>query len=352
MPSDIKPNIMIRDINSDDIERVHAFIFKEQGEAEFECDKRYIQALIEKGWLRIEGTVYFPNEEKKAVAAPKTDYLRWIVDSEGLHFGKIALLNGSIVGVILCYTQPENHKAFLSNMAVARHHRRKGIGSTLMSELIEFYKRRGDIETIELNVGLTNSAAIKFYLDQNFKIVEPRDTGHTMRYALKESAVSCILRPYLDKDFDDYTNTLLRTWPCEDLREARENVAMAVKRVKENEKEEIWVAEVEGKAVGFMLLGFTKVWGHKGEIFEEEAVGIDWFDVYPDFQRKGIGKDLLRKAEERGREHGLHSLFMHTSVKNLPMINFAAKNGFKFTKYLKEFWGKGTEDAFLLTKKL
>jgi len=30
---------------------------------------------------------------------------------------------------------------------------------------------------------------------------------------------------------------------------------------------------------------------------------------------------------------------------------FAARNGFKL-RYLKEFWGKGTGDAFLLTKDL
>jgi len=119
-----------------------------------------------------------------------------------------------------------------------------------------------------------------------------------------------------------------------------------------NKKEKIWVAEVAGKAVGFILIGFTKVWGHKGESFENEAVGVDWFDVHPDYQRKGIARELLRKAEERGRENRLHQLFMHTSVKNLAMINFASKNGLKFARYLEEFWGKGIGDAFLLTKDL
>lgn len=167
---------------------------------------------------------------------------------------------------------------------------------------------------------------------------------------MSESTVSCIVRPYRDEDFDDYAHTLLKTWPCEDIREARENVAMAVKRTKENGEEEIWVAEVEGKAVGFMLLEFTRVWGHQDESFEDEAVGIDWLDVHPDFQRKGIGRELIRKAEERGREKGLHHLFMHTAVNNLDMINFASENGFKFAKYIEEFWGKGTGDAFLLVK--
>jgi len=163
--------------------------------------------------------------------------------------------------------------------------------------------------------------------------------------------VTTLIRLYKNTDFDDYASTLLLTWPCDSIQEARENVMLAVKRLEMGD-EEIWVADVAGKAIGFITIGFTKVWGHKGESFENEAVGVDWFDVHPDYQRKGIAMQLLKKAEERGREKGLHLLFMYTSVKNLPMINFASKNQFRFDRYLEEFWGKGTGDAFLLVKDL
>jgi len=157
----------------------------------------------------------------------------------------------------------------------------------------------------------------------------------------------------MDKDFDDYADTLLQTWPCESVKEARDNVAIAVKKTEEGkEGEEIWVAEIEGRAVGFMLLGFTNVWGHAGEAFEEKAVCIDWFDVHPDFQRQGIGEELLHSAEGRAKEKGFSRIFAHTATSNLAMINFASKNGFKFTKHLKEFWGNGTSDAYLLIKDL
>jgi len=161
-----------------------------------------------------------------------------------------------------------------------------------------------------------------------------------------------LIRRYRSTDFDDYAETLLRTWHCDDIQEARNNVEQAIKRVKANKNEEIWVAEVDGKAVGFILIGFTDIWGRKGESFEEEAVGIDWFDVHPDFQGKSISIELLHKAEERAREKGLHILFMHTSTRNLAMANFAARNGFKFKMYLEEFWGKGTDDAFLLVREI
>jgi ribosomal protein S18 acetylase RimI-like enzyme len=176
-------NVVIRDITGDDIEQVHDFLVNVQGEAESKADEQYIQAAIEKGYFKIDGKITYSYEDLKSEA--KTDYLQWIVDSKGLHFGKIALLDGSIAGVLLCYTQPKNRKAFLSNIAVVRQHRRKGVGSTMMRELIKFYRKGSNIVVIELNVGFTNGIATKFYLDHNFKIVKIRDTGYTMEHALR-----------------------------------------------------------------------------------------------------------------------------------------------------------------------
>ncbi|MGQ9513736.1 MAG: hypothetical protein ACUVTL_01570 [Thermoproteota archaeon] len=40
--------------------------------------------------------------------------------------------------------------------------------------------------------------------------------------------------------------------------------------------------------------------GRGGEAFEEEGICIDWLDVHPNFQCKGIEKALLQKAEAMG----------------------------------------------------
>ncbi len=160
----------------------------------------------------------------------------------------------------------------------------------------------------------------------------------------------CVVRPYADRDFDDYADTLLRTMPCANHEEAGKSAEDAVKR--STTGEELWVAELDGRAVGFILLDFTRVWGHKGESFKEEGVCIDWLDVNPDFQRKGIGEELIRKAEARASQKRLDLLFAHTTVDNNAMMGFASKNGFKVTKRIGEFWGEGTKDAFLLEKAL
>lgn len=175
----------IRDIDIDDIDDVYQFLVKEQGEAEFMCIQKYIEALIESGELRLDGEISYPLHEARSSRPPKTDFLKWIADSKGFHFGKIARLNDKIIGVVLCYTKSRGRNiAFLSNIAVASQYRRRGVGSALMRELIDFYGLRKDIEAIELSVGITNSVAVKFYLEHGFKIKDIRDLAYTMEYRL------------------------------------------------------------------------------------------------------------------------------------------------------------------------
>ncbi|MBO3803928.1 MAG: hypothetical protein JTT11_08705 [Candidatus Brockarchaeota archaeon] len=61
---------------------------------------------------------------------------------------------------------------------------------------------------------------------------------------------------------------------------------------------------------------------------------------------------MLENAEDIGRQKGLRLVFMHAAVDNLAMLNFVSRNGFIFAKRLKECWGRGTGDAYLLTKEL
>jgi len=158
------------------------------------------------------------------------------------------------------------------------------------------------------------------------------------------------IRPYLDRDFDDYAQTLLRTLPCKNMNEARENVEIILKRVKE--REELWVAVLDEQAVGFALLDFTSVWGRNGESYEDEGVCVDWLDVHPAFQRKGIGLALIRKAEERGRERLLSRIFMHTSVDNAAMLCLSEKSAFSVARRLVLRWGDTDKDGVLLEKEL
>jgi len=150
------------------------------------------------------------------------------------------------------------------------------------------------------------------------------------------------IRLFQQSDSKAYASTLLLTLPCDGLDEARENVNIIIERL-EKEPRELWVAESDCIPIGFMLLEFES---------EDQNVEIDWFDIHPDYQKSGIGTILVQKAEERTKEHGFRTITIHTAASNQKMRRFGEKNGFEEIECLPKFWGEGTEDAYLLLKRL
>jgi ribosomal protein S18 acetylase RimI-like enzyme len=145
---------------------------------------------------------------------------------------------------------------------------------------------------------------------------------------------------YEESDSEDYARTLLLTLPCDDMNEARKNVQLIMERISKDLRE-LWVAEVNDRPAGFMLLEFEPL---------DKNVEIDWFDIHPDNQRHGVGTLLVQKAEERAREAHYQTITLHTASSNEKMRNFAKKTGFEEIKQLPQFWGEGTEDAYLFSK--
>ena len=148
-----------------------------------------------------------------------------------------------------------------------------------------------------------------------------------------------LVRAFQQNDYEAYAETLLFTLPCDNMEEAKKNVDVVVNRIK-NKNRELWVAEANAAAIGFMLLEFEP---------EDNNIEIDWFDIHPDLQKSGVGSALILKAEDRVRELGYQTLSFHTAASNYKMLNFGKKNGFEQESRLPEFW---TEDAYLLRKKI
>jgi ribosomal protein S18 acetylase RimI-like enzyme len=156
------------------------------------------------------------------------------------------------------------------------------------------------------------------------------------------------VRRYEDRDFNEYVSILEKTWPLS-REDAEETVSKRLETL--NKKgEQIWTAEIDGNAAGFMLIYFENPPSPPELGLEGEWLVIDWFDVHPDFQRKGLGTLLLKRAEQIAQNKNVSAIYLVTAVNNEKMLNFSQKNGFKISKCMKAFWGKGTEDAFLLTK--
>jgi len=137
------------------------------------------------------------------------------------------------------------------------------------------------------------------------------------------------IRRYEERDFRAYVGTLEETTSWGD--EAGEELAARIQKM--TEKDEIWVAEADGKAVGFMILTPN----------DDGTLEIDWLDVHPDFQRKGVATNLVAKAEEIAETRKVGALSVHTWRENSKMLVFLKKNGFELFETIANFYGKGKD---------
>ena len=77
----------------------------------------------------------------------------------------VYLLEGEPLGYVGIYSVLD--EGYVTNVAVKKDHRKKGIGSALISELLENEK---DLSFITLEVRKSNEAAIKLYEKFGFKL--------------------------------------------------------------------------------------------------------------------------------------------------------------------------------------
>lgn len=134
------------------------------------------------------------------------------------------------------------------------------------------------------------------------------------------------IRKYEDRDFVDYVATLEKTMSWR--RKAANELTARLEKLKRGDQ--IWVADVNERAIGFMILSLNK----------DNSLEVDWLDVHPDFQHMGYGTLLLEKATKVARAKGARWLSIHTQVTNKKMIGFTAKNGFDLFEKIKDFYGK------------
>ena len=101
------------------------------------------------------------------------------------------------------------------------------------------------------------------------------------------------------------------------------------------------VAEEEHKVVGYICM--YCVCG-EGEITN---VG-----VRPNCQGKGIGKEIVRQALERGVKGQLQNIVLEVRVSNAPARSLYRNVGFKELGIRKNFYQMPTEDAYIMEWKI
>jgi ribosomal protein S18 acetylase RimI-like enzyme len=84
------------------------------------------------------------------------------------------------------------------------------------------------------------------------------------------------------------------------------------------------VAEIDGKVVGFVMSElFVGEYG-----IPETAATLDTIGIHPDYQRKGVGKQLMEEFISHLRKAGVEKLNTLVGWNDWQLIRFFSANGF------------------------
>ncbi|MEZ4827346.1 MAG: GNAT family N-acetyltransferase [Bacteroidia bacterium] len=134
------------------------------------------------------------------------------------------------------------------------------------------------------------------------------------------------IRPYTPADLDTVAGLVALNTPAYFAPEEEEDFRLYLK----NEAEDYFVVEIKGEIVGSGGINYFP---------EEKLVRLSWDVIHPDFQGKGIGKNLTM--------HRLNYILTQTPYKKVivrtsqVVFPFYEKMGFHLEKVIPDYWAKG-----------
>lgn len=155
---------------------------------------------------------------------------------------------------------------------------------------------------------------------------------------MRRIEMTLVVRPYRDQDFSQVVEIALDL-----LSEDRERVEGVIRLAWGSDRFDLFVAEIDGKIVGFLLLELR---GWKKDLAE-----IYWMAVRWELTGKGYGSTLIKEMERYAKEKGVKRVSVGTNTDNKIAIPFYLKNGYKPLGVLAE-WGIDGEDCIILGKNL
>lgn len=110
-----------------------------------------------------------------------------------------------------------------------------------------------------------------------------------------------------------------------DITFTREEEEKVIQDMIEDPLYDLMVACIEDKIVG-MLAVVTET--YSDDLLKAPFSTIEFIEVYPEYQSKGIGKAFLQEAEKIARAKGHQYLELQVWETNINAINLYKKNGF------------------------
>lgn len=106
----------------------------------------------------------------------------------------------------------------------------------------------------------------------------------------------------------------------------------------DNPASRCWVAEVDGKIAGMIV-----VW------LIVDEVHVATIATHPDFRRQGIAKNLLSHALQHLSTEGAQSSFLEVRASNLVAQEMYRKFGYEESGVRRHYYRDNDEDAILMT---
>jgi len=153
--------------------------------------------------LRLRGLKEHPDaftsgyDEEAAKPLAVTE-ARLALEADGRMWG--AFVDGALVGAIGLLREPRvkiRHKGDVFGMYVAQEHAGRGVGTALLSHLIDEARREPGLEQLELTVTETNVAARTLYQKAGFRSfgIEPRAIRVGDTYFEKSHMILFLVQP-------------------------------------------------------------------------------------------------------------------------------------------------------------
>lgn len=111
-----------------------------------------------------------------------------------------------------------------------------------------------------------------------------------------------------------------------DITITREEEEKVIQDMIEDPEYDLMIACIEDKIVG-MLAVVTET--YSDDLLKAPFSTIEFIEVYPEYQSKGIGKAFLQEAEKIARAKGHQYLELQVWETNVNAINLYKKNGFQ-----------------------
>jgi ribosomal protein S18 acetylase RimI-like enzyme len=116
-----------------------------------------------------------------------------------------------------------------------------------------------------------------------------------------------------------------------------------LRRMMENSPSVTWVAEDEGRLVGFAVVEFA-------ERVDGKIAYIQTVEVLAQQRGHGVGGELLRRVEGSARAAGAGALWLHVDTQNIGAIRLYEAHGYSCVGRREDFYAKGR--AGLIYRKL